>query len=227
MSKRRLPWLDEALVGRRPFVLASVSACVLTACGTVVQQSDGGEDTASLGDGFQHEGGVDGGVDADRGDAAALDGSDGAFDASHDAGFDAGTDARRDAGTDAARDAGTDVAHDSGPTCTPGVTRLGAVTGFAMGTWHLLTTLRVIVGHDAGGLYAYSAVCTHAGCVVDAPSSTGIAYCPCHGSRFNGNGAVVTGPAGTPLPHYQVTVCAGIAYVNRARTVAASTRTPP
>jgi len=216
MLRRTLTVLDEKSFARRPFMLGTVSACLLNACGSVVQEG---------------EGGVDGSADADDGADASMGTDAGRTDVSRiDAGADAArdgdVDAISDTGTDARRDVGTDVAHDSGPTCTPGVTRLGTVTTFALNTWHLLTSLRVIVAHDAGGLYAYSAVCTHSGCVVDPPSSTGVAYCACHGSRFNGNGAVLTGPAGTPLVHYQVTICAGIAYVNRARTVTAATRTP-
>lgn len=52
---------------------------------------------------------------------------------------------------------------------------------------------------DVGALHAVSAACTHMGCVVawnDAESSWD---CPCHGSRFGPDGAVLHGPALTPL----------------------------
>lgn len=47
---------------------------------------------------------------------------------------------------------------------------------------------------------AVSRVCTHEGCTVNLPSSAGATLdCPCHGSRFQTNGAVVNGPATRPL----------------------------
>ena len=50
---------------------------------------------------------------------------------------------------------------------------------------------------------AFSAICTHQGCVV-APSG-GQLDCPCHGSVFNATtGAVINGPANRPLPAVNV-----------------------
>ena len=44
---------------------------------------------------------------------------------------------------------------------------------------------------------AYFMACTHQGCLTDIVSNR--FACPCHGSRFDENGAVVTGPATSPL----------------------------
>jgi Rieske Fe-S protein len=87
----------------------------------------------------------------------------------------------------------------------------------------------VAVGRDAGGLYALSLICTHAGCDMSSQgqvSKSGI-VCLCHGSRFDVNGNVVNGPAQTALEHFEVTVdAAGAITVNASMTVAESTRTP-
>ena len=50
----------------------------------------------------------------------------------------------------------------------------------------------------AGTVVAFSAICTHQGCVVKPVNDE---YdCPCHGSRFNeATGAVLHGPATLPL----------------------------
>ena len=47
---------------------------------------------------------------------------------------------------------------------------------------------------------AVSRVCTHEGCTIELPRSSGATFdCPCHGSRFRINGQVVNGPASRPL----------------------------
>lgn len=61
--------------------------------------------------------------------------------------------------------------------------------------------LKLIAVHrdDKGQIHERNAVCTHLGCVVQWNSAEKSWDCPCHGSRFNGYGDVLNGPAATPL----------------------------
>jgi glycine/D-amino acid oxidase-like deaminating enzyme/nitrite reductase/ring-hydroxylating ferredoxin subunit len=59
---------------------------------------------------------------------------------------------------------------------------------------------KVAVHRDpAGALHERSAICPHLGCVVGWNAAESTWDCPCHGSRFDACGAVVNGPARTPL----------------------------
>ena len=67
-----------------------------------------------------------------------------------------------------------------------------------------------IAGYDAGGIVAYSNICTHAGCAIslyrtplfDAVEPGPALVCPCHYSTFDPatGGDVIAGPAGRKLP---------------------------
>jgi Rieske Fe-S protein len=108
----------------------------------------------------------------------------------------------------------------------------GPVTDFPAMTWRLLPAPNnVIVGRDAMGLFAFTAVCTHEACIIrfnptGPTSTTGTTRCPCHMSTFNGNGEVQPGSRATRnLPHFQVTVASGRVTVNPTMTVDAAIRT--
>jgi nitrite reductase/ring-hydroxylating ferredoxin subunit len=52
---------------------------------------------------------------------------------------------------------------------------------------------------ELGTLHERSAVCTHLGCIVRWNPNERTWDCPCHGSRFDGRGAVISGPASQDL----------------------------
>ena len=57
----------------------------------------------------------------------------------------------------------------------------------------------VVTQPEAGSFKAFTAVCTHQGCIVSTVSG-GTINCPCHGSKFSiKDGSVVNGPATRPL----------------------------
>ena len=57
--------------------------------------------------------------------------------------------------------------------------------------------------HDDGTTFALSARCQHMGCIVDWNSRARTWDCPCHGSRYEYSGAIITGPTTKPLPPVQ------------------------
>ncbi len=64
----------------------------------------------------------------------------------------------------------------------------------------------IVVNTDSG-VKAYSAICTHLGCVVAWNDLSSQIVCPCHGGIFNpANGAVIGGPPPTGLPPLNASV---------------------
>jgi cytochrome b6-f complex iron-sulfur subunit len=64
-----------------------------------------------------------------------------------------------------------------------------------------------IVINTAAGVKAYSAICTHLGCIVAWDPAANVIHCPCHDGRFSAaTGAVLAGPPPAPLPEVDVEV---------------------
>ncbi|MEI9937377.1 MAG: Rieske (2Fe-2S) protein [Pseudomonadota bacterium] len=111
----------------------------------------------------------------------------------------------------------------SGAPASFGVVAAGNVSSTSEGTLSVIPNAPAILARDSAGLYAMTITCTHEGCDV-APSGVTL-YCGCHGSRFDDNGNVLQGPAGSPLVHFEVTVDAnGAITVDGTKQVAANVR---
>lgn len=87
---------------------------------------------------------------------------------------------------------------------------LGSVKDIPVGGGRVFMAQKVIVTQPASGVFkAFSAVCTHVGCLCNKVAN-GTISCPCHGSEFKiTDGAVVTGPAPAPLTARTITISDG------------------
>ncbi|MFB7944155.1 Rieske (2Fe-2S) protein [Kitasatospora phosalacinea] len=96
---------------------------------------------------------------------------------------------------------------DDGKAASSGPVDLGPAADVPVGGGKVYREQAVVVTQPAAGEYkAFSAKCTHAGCLVNGVVKEQI-QCLCHGSRFGiSDGAVQDGPAPKPLPAYQVAV---------------------
>jgi nitrite reductase/ring-hydroxylating ferredoxin subunit len=103
----------------------------------------------------------------------------------------------------------------------------GTASALEVGSIEVVPGVPACVARDAGGIYAMTLTCTHAGCDIatDGTVSASGIECGCHGSEFNPNGDVVRGPATAPLEHFGVSADAeGNLTVHGETVVASSTR---
>jgi cytochrome b6-f complex iron-sulfur subunit len=102
----------------------------------------------------------------------------------------------------------------------PTTVKLGLPSEFADGL-KFLPDERLFVVREGNTFHAMSAVCTHLGCTVRAEAMsqpetmtvegaslrvTHRFLCPCHGSKYTGDGSPVSGPAPRPLAWYHLSV---------------------
>ena len=118
---------------------------------------------------------------------------------------------------------GTGDATMSSGACTGTSTDVGAATSFVLNTPVYVPGGKFWVVRDSGGLYAFTALCTHEGATTVVQS--GHFYCPRHGATFTYNGAILGGPVNRTLVHYAMcTLPNGHVGVMTTMQVAASTR---
>ena len=84
---------------------------------------------------------------------------------------------------------------------------LATTADIPVGGGKVLTDKKIVITQpQAGSFHAFTAICTHLGCIVNAVSG-GTINCPCHGSKYSSvDGSVVTGPATLPLAAVSIKV---------------------
>jgi Rieske Fe-S protein len=82
-----------------------------------------------------------------------------------------------------------------------------ATSAVPVGGGTVVADAQVVVTQPTRGVFkAFSAVCTHQGCLISGVVDNRI-ICPCHNSVFSATtGSVVAGPANRALPAHAVTV---------------------
>jgi Rieske Fe-S protein len=111
------------------------------------------------------------------------------------------------AGCGAAQEAASGAASKVSDAATSAVKQAISKATIPVGGGTIFPDQKIVVTQPkAGEFKAFSAVCTHQGCIVNDVSN-GTINCICHGSQFDiTTGDVRTGPATQPLPAKSITV---------------------
>ena len=98
--------------------------------------------------------------------------------------------------------------------------KVGTIDQFSQGP-RFLDDKRIFIFRDKNTFHCISATCTHLGCTVkmnrlNQPKSVSVRgrqineqvefACPCHGSKYYGDGTNYEGPAPKPLAHYKLEI---------------------
>lgn len=80
--------------------------------------------------------------------------------------------------------------------------KIGKAENFPVGIIKKLDDKGIFIFAGDDGIHAISSICTHLGCIV-AIAETGF-QCPCHGSKYNEDGKVISGPAPRSLAWLEI-----------------------
>ena len=93
------------------------------------------------------------------------------------------------------------------PGSSGGGAALASTSDVPVGGCFVVAASKIVLTQPTEGDFkAFTAVCTHQGCIVES-STEGEIPCPCHGSRFSlEDGSPQSGPASAPLDAVELTV---------------------
>jgi len=80
--------------------------------------------------------------------------------------------------------------------------KVGRLSDFPVDTYTFIEEAQIYIYRDHESVQAVSAICTHLGCTI-LRTMDGF-ECPCHGSCYTDEGAVISGPAPRALAWYKV-----------------------
>jgi len=86
----------------------------------------------------------------------------------------------------------------------PTIFTIGVPDDFPPDSVNFIEENRLFVFRRPEGLYVISSICTHLGCNVRWNPVRGGFDCPCHGSKYDGNGKNIAGPAPKPLKWFEL-----------------------
>lgn len=114
------------------------------------------------------------------------------------------------AGTTSTSSASGSDSSSSASSSSGGGAALAATSAVPVGGGMVLAAQKIVLTQPTAGTFkAFTAICTHQGCVVGTVQN-GLIVCPCHGSAFHAaDGSVANGPASQALAPVAIKVANG------------------
>lgn len=112
-----------------------------------------------------------------------------------------------DSESDSGSDSSSQTPASPAASAVSGGTELARTSDIPVGGGKVFKDRKIVVTQPTKDEFkAFSAICTHQGCMVDEVAD-GMIDCPCHGSKYRiDDASVAVGPATRPLPAEKITV---------------------